>query len=121
MSFDADLQKVKKLVKEIGLALQEDPELGPSLLEPAKSQGVRRMEPNGPIVGVKFMAKPGEQFVLRREIYHRVRDAFTRNGIQFARPQVVVAGSSDAVSNGTLAAAAFEAGKMPTVSPPPNA
>ena len=69
------------------------------------------------VVGVKFMAMPGEQFVLRREIYHRVRDAFDRNRIQFARPQVVVAGSPEAVSNGPLAAAALEAVKPPA-SPP---
>ena len=92
LAFDTDLRKVKKIVKEIGTELAAHPELGHAILEPVKSQGVRRMEPTGLVVGLKFMAKPGsEVFVLRREVYQRVRDAFEKNGIQFARPQVTVA------------------------------
>ncbi len=90
LAFETDLSKVKKIVKQIGKEMLEDPEFGPHFLEPAKSQGVRRMEQIGMVVGVKFMAKPGEQFILRREVYQRVRDAFEKNGIAFARPQVVV-------------------------------
>jgi small-conductance mechanosensitive channel len=92
LAFDTDLRKVKKMVKEIGKELTAHPELGHALLEPVKSQGVRRMEPTGMVIGLKFMAKPGsEVFMLRREVYQRVRDAFEENGIQFARPQVMVA------------------------------
>ena len=92
LAFDTDLRKVKRAVREIGKELEADPELGHALLEPVKSQGVRRMEPTGMVVGVKFMAKPGsEVYLLRREVYQRVRDAFEQNGIHFARPQVMVA------------------------------
>ncbi len=90
LAFDTDLKKVKNIVKKIGQELLEDPEYGPLFLEPVKSQGVRRMEQIGIVVGIKFMAKPGEQFILRREVYQRVRDAFEENGIDFARPQVTV-------------------------------
>jgi moderate conductance mechanosensitive channel len=90
LAFDTDLRKVKKIVKTIGEEMLEDPEHGQHFLEPVKSQGVRRMEQIGMVVGVKFMAKPGEQFILRREVYQRVRDAFEENGIRFAQPQVVV-------------------------------
>jgi adenosylmethionine-8-amino-7-oxononanoate aminotransferase len=81
---------ISKIVKTIGQDMLEDPEYGQHFLEPAKSQGVRRMEQIGMVIGVKFTAKPGEQFILRREVYQRVRDAFEKNGIKFARPQVVV-------------------------------
>jgi len=90
LPFDTDLRVVRRLVKRIGQELQADPDLGPHLLEPLKSQGVRRMEENAMIVALKFMAKPGEQFVLRREVYQRIRDEFEKNGIHFARPQVLV-------------------------------
>ena len=36
------------------------------------------------------MAKPGEQFVIRREPYQRVQQEFEAAGIQFARRQVSV-------------------------------
>jgi hypothetical protein len=74
-------------------------------MEPLKSQGVRRMEPAGMVVGLKFMGKPGsEVYALRREIYHRVRDAFEQNGIRFARTEVFVAGSGDPAAGAALAA-----------------
>ena len=36
------------------------------------------------------MAKPGEQFVIRRELYQRVQKEFEAAGIEFARRQVSV-------------------------------
>jgi hypothetical protein len=37
------------------------------------------------------MSKPGKQFVLRKEIYNRVKRVFEENGIAFARREVRVA------------------------------
>lgn len=88
--FDTDLGLVKKIVKQIGRELEADPDLGPGFLEPLKSQGVRRMEEFNMVVGVKFMAKPGAQWLIRREAYQRIRDAFEANGISFARRDVTV-------------------------------
>ena len=42
------------------------------------------------IIRAKFMAKPGEQFVIRRELYQRVQKEFEAAGIEFARRQVSV-------------------------------
>ena len=60
LAFGTDLQKVKRLVKKVGEELSEHPNLGPALLDRVKSQGVRRMEPTGIVVGIKFMATPGQ-------------------------------------------------------------
>jgi small-conductance mechanosensitive channel len=38
----------------------------------------------------KFMAKPGKQFSIRKEIYTRVQKAFQEAGIQFAHRRVTV-------------------------------
>ena len=99
LAFDTDLRKVRQVVKEISKQLEADPELGHALLEPVKSQGVRRMEPTGMVIGLKIVAKPGsEVYLIRREVFHRVRDAFEQNGIHFARPQVLVAALGGAVA-----------------------
>ncbi|MEZ5647575.1 MAG: mechanosensitive ion channel family protein [Alphaproteobacteria bacterium] len=107
--FDTDLKLVKKIVKQIGQELMQNPEIGSNILEPLKSQGVRRMEEYNMVVGVKFTAKPGEQFTIRREAYHRIRDAFDAHGINFASRDVTVRVSPDAgpkeVAKATLAAA----------------
>ncbi|PHS05732.1 MAG: hypothetical protein COA78_15080 [Blastopirellula sp.] len=93
--FDTDMQLVKKLVKKIGAELKENPEFSDSIIETLKSQGVRRMEEFNMVMGVKFMTKPGEQWVIRREAYHKVRDAFEANGIGFAERTVKVEVQSD--------------------------
>jgi small-conductance mechanosensitive channel len=67
-----------------------DPELGPHIIEPLKSQGVLAMEDSALLVKAKFTAKPGEQFIVRREAYQRIKQAFDKAGIRFAHRQVTV-------------------------------
>jgi small-conductance mechanosensitive channel len=88
--FDTDLKLVKKLIKQVGAQLKENPDYGDSILETLKSQGVRRMEEFNMVVGVKFMTRPGEQWVVRRDAYQGVRDIFTANGIRMAERNVKV-------------------------------
>ncbi|MFC1665806.1 mechanosensitive ion channel family protein, partial [Pseudomonadota bacterium] len=88
--FDTDLKLVKNIVKTVGKGLLDDPEIGPSFLDPLKSQGVRRMEEFNMVVGVKFKAKPGEQWTIRKLAYQRIRDAFDRHGLVFAERNVKV-------------------------------
>ena len=89
--FDTDPNKVKKIFKQIGKDMMEVPEYATDLLQPFKSQGVFDFDDVGMIIRGKFMAKPGRQFVLRKEIYNRVKQAFEANGITFARREVRVA------------------------------
>ena len=111
---------VKKLVKRIGAEMLEDPIYGADFLEPLKSQGVRRIEDNALIIGVKFMSKPGTQFVIRKDAYQRIRDAFEANGIEFANRGVTVrveaepgtSGAGDAIA-GAAAEAIAEAVQEP--------
>jgi small-conductance mechanosensitive channel len=104
-----DLAVVKKIVKRIGTELETDPEVSKHLLETLKSQGVRRFEDNAMIVGVKFKSVPGEQFVIRRIVFQKIRDAFAAADIHFADRGVVVrvgpAGATDQAIAGAAAAA----------------
>ena len=93
--FDTDLKLVKKLVKGIGAEMKANEDYGHSIIEAPKSQGVRRMEEFNMVVGVKFMTKPGEQWIIRREAYQKIRDAFDANGIGFAERNVKVEVLSD--------------------------
>jgi small-conductance mechanosensitive channel len=88
--FDTDINKVKKIFKGIGKDLLAHPELGEDFLQPFKSQGVAEVDDNGIVVRGKFMAKPGKQFMIRKELYVRVQKAFEEAGIPFARKQVMV-------------------------------
>ena len=69
------------------------------------------MEDDGAfLIRVKFMCKPGEQFVLRREVFRRVQEAFAANGIMFAPKRVMVdAGPGVSETQATAAAVTTEA------------
>ena len=42
------------------------------------------------ILRVKFKTKPGDQFVVRREVYRRIQERFRTQGIEFAHRNVTV-------------------------------
>lgn len=90
VTYDTDINKVKKIFKRIGAELMDDELLGPGFIEPLKSQGVKAMEDSAMILRAKFKAKPGEQFMIRKEVYRRVQEAFHDNGIEFAHRRVLV-------------------------------
>ena len=89
--FDTDPNKVKKIFKKIGAEMLADPLFENDFLEPFKSQGGLQFDDVGIVMRGKFMAKPGTQFTIRKEIYNRVRKEFAENGIEFARREVRVA------------------------------
>ncbi len=88
--FNTDLKKVKNIFKKIGTEVVDLPQFSEDLLQPFKSQGVLEVNDVGIVIGGKFMAKPGTQFMMRKELYLRVQREFDANGIQFARKEVRV-------------------------------
>ena len=90
VTYDTDVEKVRKLVKKLGQRMLEDPELGPQFLQPLKSQGVIEMQDSAMIIRVKFMTKPGDQWVIRKTVYAKLRELFMQEGIQFAHREVTV-------------------------------
>ena len=81
---------MRKLVKKLGQQLLEHPQVGHTFMQPLKSQGVYKMEDSAMIIRVKFMTKPGEQFVTRKVVYESIQDLFAREGIHFAHKEVTV-------------------------------
>ncbi len=88
--YDADVDKIRKIVKKINKELEQHEEVGPALLGPVKSQGVREMDDSAMILRVKFKTKPGDQFVVRKEVYWRIQERFREQGIEFAHRNVTV-------------------------------
>ena len=96
VSFDADLEKVRKIMKAVGRDLLEMEDIKEDFIQPFKSQGVLEVDDYGFVVRAKFMSKPGKQFLIRRHAYQAVQKAFADNGIEFAKPEVrVVVGDED--------------------------
>jgi small-conductance mechanosensitive channel len=96
ITYDSDIEKARKLIKQIGLELAEEPEFKPLIIEPLKMQGVDAFGDYAVQIRMKMMTLPGENFVIRRQALARIKKAFDANGIKFAFPTVQLAGEGDA-------------------------
>ena len=97
ITYDSDIERARKLIKQIGLDLAEEPEFKPLILEPLKMQGVDAFGDFAVQIRMKMMTLPGENFVIRRQALARIKKAFDANGIKFAYPTVQLAGDGEAV------------------------
>jgi small-conductance mechanosensitive channel len=88
--YDTDVDQVRKIIKRVNTAIESDPEMGPNLLDKVKSQGVRELDDSAMVMRVKFKTIPGEQFVIRREVYRMIQELFHEFGIEFAHRNVTV-------------------------------
>jgi small-conductance mechanosensitive channel len=68
----------------------DDPVIGDTFIQPLKSQGVIEMQDSAMIIRVKFMTKPGDQWLVRKKVFQEIRDLFAREGIKFAHREVTV-------------------------------
>ncbi len=90
VTYDTDVEKVRKLIKKLGQELLSDPVIGENFIQPLKSQGVIEMQDSAMIIRVKFMTKPGDQWLVRKKVYQDIRELFAREGIRFAHREVTV-------------------------------
>ncbi len=104
ITYDSDIDKARKLIKQIGLELAEEPDFKPLILQPLKMQGVDAFGDYAVQIRMKMMTLPGENFVIRRQALAMIKKAFDANGIKFAFPTVQLAGDGEPT---TLANAAI--------------
>jgi small-conductance mechanosensitive channel len=88
--YDTDIDQVRKIIKKVGIAMLEDEELADDFILPLKSQGVHEITNSVMVIRVKFTAKPGKQFVIKREAFRRITEALAAKGIHYAHRKVIV-------------------------------
>jgi small-conductance mechanosensitive channel len=99
LTYDTDVDRVRKLVKKLGVELLKHPDVGGYFLQPLKSQGVVEMDDSAMIIRVKFMTKPGDQWQTRKVVYSAIQEMFHREGIRFANREVTVRIEGKGASN----------------------
>ncbi|SET72524.1 mechanosensitive ion channel family protein [Oceanicella actignis] len=90
LTYDTDVERVRKLIKKLGQELLQHPTEGRKFLQPLKSQGVYKMEDSAMIIRVKYMTRPGDQWTTRKLVYQKIRELFEKEGIRFAAREVTV-------------------------------
>lgn len=88
--YDTDIDQVRKIIKKVGIAMLEDEEIGDDFILPLKSQGVHEIANSVMVIRVKFTAKPGKQFVIKREAFRRITEALAAKNIHYAHRKVIV-------------------------------
>ena len=78
-----DSEKVRKLVKKIGVEMLEDPEFAKIIDMPLKAK-LYRIDPGIKVFRCKVQTPPGKQFEVRSEAYRRIEAALKENEIEFA-------------------------------------
>ncbi|WP_244484143.1 mechanosensitive ion channel family protein [Rhizobium sp. Leaf453] len=107
--YATDIEKARKIGKSIGQELLSDPELGPLFIEPLKMKGVEEFGAYGIVISFAMITLPtSQQSFIRRSAYGMLREAFQRNGIEFAQPSVQVGSSKTQEAQ----AAAFQAHEL---------
>ncbi|WP_429514666.1 mechanosensitive ion channel domain-containing protein [Rhodoligotrophos appendicifer] len=98
VTYDTDLEQVRKIIKDIGRQLKENPEFAPKIIDTLKMQGVQEFGDYAIQIRMKLTTKPGEQFVIRRRAFAMIKMAFEEKGIRFATPTVQVAEGKHSVA-----------------------
>jgi small-conductance mechanosensitive channel len=106
---DTDVEKLRKTVKKVGLAMMEEPEFKDEFLQPLKLQGVADVLDNALVMRFKFTVKPNIPTVVQREAMKRLFRAFQEAGIQFASATVSVQTVGSPVDRAVAAAGASAA------------
>jgi small-conductance mechanosensitive channel len=104
VTYDTDLVLAKKVVKQIGQQLLDNPDYAPHIIETLKMKGVEQFGEFAIVIRLAMMTKPGEQFVIRRNALAMIRTAFKENGIEFAVPTLQVSSETHNADAGAAAA-----------------
>lgn len=88
--YDADIDQIRKVIKKVGQGMLAEEEFSKDFIRPVKSQGVREITNSVMTIRVKFTAKPGAHFLIRREAYKRITEALRAKGIHYAHKKVIV-------------------------------
>lgn len=91
VTYDTDLVKLKKIIRQVGKELEEDPEYAPHVIETLKMQGVDEFGDFAIKVKLKLTVVPGEGATIRRWVLTRLKTLFDENGVELAFPTVKVA------------------------------
>ncbi|CAN7385799.1 mechanosensitive ion channel family protein [Bosea sp. LjRoot237] len=90
LDHSADIEKARKTIKKVGLALMEDPEYGPHFIAQLKMQGVADITDSAIVIRLKFTGKPNQASMLQREALKRVYRGLNEAEVPFASNAVTV-------------------------------
>ena len=90
ISYDSDIEKVEKVVNDVGIKLAGDPEWSSPIVEPPTYQRVQKFGPSEVEIRIVASVLPGQQWNVAGELRKRIKKAFDKNKIEIPFPQRVI-------------------------------
>jgi small-conductance mechanosensitive channel len=90
VAYSADLDQVRRVLREVAHDLWEDPEFAGLVIEEPEVWGVEALTADGVTVRVTMKTAPMEQWKVARAMRERIKDRFDAEGIEIPFPQRVV-------------------------------
>jgi small conductance mechanosensitive channel len=90
VSYREDIDAVIAVIKESGKAMQEDAEIGSSIIDPIEVFGIDKFTDSAVIICGRFKTLPGKQAAVGREFNRRIKQRFDAEGITLPYPSTTL-------------------------------
>lgn len=90
IAYDSDLEKVIKVVNQVGEELAKDPEWKDKIIKAPTFNRIEEFADSAIIIRILGETKPLEQWAVKGEIRKRLKIAFDKAGIEIPYPQRVI-------------------------------
>ena len=90
VSYDSDIEKVEKVVNEVGVELYKDVEWAADIIDPPRFLRITSFGDSAVIIKIVGKTAPERQWAVAGELRKRIKKAFDKKGITIPFPQVVV-------------------------------
>ena len=94
VAYKEDTDRVIELLRQVSAEMQEDPEIGPSMLEPIEIFGVDKFADSAVVIKGRVRTKVGQQWVVGREANRRIKKIFDAEGIEIPFPQMTLSATN---------------------------
>jgi len=99
VAYREDVEEVFSVMREVGAAMREDPELGGKIEDDLEIAGVDQWADSSVVIRCRFKVKPLEQWGVRRAFLQRLKKAFDAAGIEIPYPHLTVYAGQDKQGN----------------------
>lgn len=89
ISYDDDVDHAMAVLTELLDGIEEDPDLGSAVLEPASILGVQALGPYQVTIRLMVKTRPMEQWRVQRELRRRIKRALATSGVTIPYPHNV--------------------------------
>ena len=86
VDYGQDLDKVMKVVNELGVEMRAEEPLSQTILDPLEMLGVDRLADSGAVIKFRLRTLPMQQWTIAREMNRRLKRRFEETGVELAFP-----------------------------------